>query len=106
MKVEIVYYATARGDLPVRNYIEALPNKDRMKVKALVDYLSEMRILGEPHAKKIMGFSGLFELRPGAHRIFYCYDKDRIVLLHAFRKKSAKTPLREINLAYTRLREF
>ncbi|MBI2083132.1 MAG: type II toxin-antitoxin system RelE/ParE family toxin [Deltaproteobacteria bacterium] len=104
MSLKITYYETSRGDWPVKNYIEALPEKERAKVKALVDYLSERVVLNEPHARKISGYSGLYELRPGSHRIFYCYDQGIIVLLHAFRKKSDKTPIREIETAFSRMR--
>lgn len=39
----------------------------------------------------------IWELRPGNNRIFYFYfNNDTFVLLHQFRKKSQKTPRREI----------
>lgn len=87
----------------MRDYIESLPEKERAKAKALIDHLSEKVVLTEPHAKKISGYPGLYELRPGNHRLFYCYHEGVIVLLHAFRKKSDKTPPREIETAYKRM---
>lgn len=43
----------------------------------------------------------IWELRPGNNRVFYFYyDENEIfVLLHHFRKKSRKTPKREIEQA-------
>lgn len=42
----------------------------------------------------------LEELRPGNNRVFYfCWRGDRFVLLHQFRKRSQKTPRREIERA-------
>ncbi|MDO4515073.1 MAG: type II toxin-antitoxin system RelE/ParE family toxin [Lachnospiraceae bacterium] len=42
----------------------------------------------------------MWELRPGNNRVFYFYHKDdTFVLLHHFRKKSQKTPRREIERA-------
>ena len=42
----------------------------------------------------------IWELRPGNNRIFYFYFKnDTFVLLHQFRKKTQKTPQREIETA-------
>lgn len=42
----------------------------------------------------------IWELRPGNNRVFYFYYKDnKFVLLHYFRKKSQKTPKREIDRA-------
>ncbi|SES66482.1 Phage derived protein Gp49-like [Thorsellia anophelis DSM 18579] len=61
-----------------------------------------------PHSKVIGG--GIFELRVGGKdiaRTLYAYaDGKQIFLLHAFIKKSDKTPLRTISLARQRLEDF
>lgn len=103
MGVLVTYFETSRGERPVQKYTESLPLKERIKVKALIDYLSEKVVLNEPNAKKLSGYPGLYELRPGTHRIFYCYHEGKVVLLHAFRKSSNKTPKREIETAYKRM---
>lgn len=64
--------------------------------------------LGEPHTKAFG--EGLFELRlkgaEGIARVFYCtLVGRRIVMLHSFIKKSAKTPLRELEVARGRIGE-
>ena len=64
--------------------------------------------LGMPHTRA-MG-EGLYELRlkgpDGLARVFYCVLGDRrIVMLHFFVKKSAKTPSKELALARDRLRK-
>ncbi|WP_299802130.1 type II toxin-antitoxin system RelE/ParE family toxin [uncultured Ruminococcus sp.] len=42
----------------------------------------------------------IWELRPGNNRVFYFYCcNDTFVLLHHFRKKTQKTPKREIEKA-------
>ncbi len=42
----------------------------------------------------------IWELRPGNNRVFYFYHRDdTFVLLHHFRKKSQKTPRREVERA-------
>jgi phage-related protein len=65
--------------------------------------------LGMPHTRA-MG-KGLFELRlqapDGLARIFHCVLSDRrVVILHHFAKKSAKTPARELAMARKRLEEI
>lgn len=65
--------------------------------------------LGEPHTQA-MG-SGLFELRlkstEGIARVFYCNRiGKRIVMLHSFVKKTPKTPLKELRIAQTRIKEL
>lgn len=64
--------------------------------------------LGMPHSKAFG--SGLFELRAhaksGIGRGFYCYlEGKKIVVLHAFVKKTQQTPDRELEIARKRLRE-
>jgi phage-related protein len=65
--------------------------------------------LGEPHTKAFG--DGLFELRlkgsEGIARVFFCtLVGKRIVMLHSFIKKSDRTPLREIDVAETRMKEI
>lgn len=103
MGIVVTYFETNRGDRPVQEYIHSLPLKEQAKVKAMIDFLSERIVLNEPQAKKITGYQGLYELRPGSHRIFYCYHEGKIVLLHAFQKKSDQTPKRELETAYARM---
>jgi phage-related protein len=64
--------------------------------------------LGMPHTRA-MG-KGLFELRlkgrEGIGRVFFCNRPGRrIMMLHAFVKKSAKTPAKELKVARERMRE-
>ena len=90
--------------------IEAWP------VDVLADYAHLLELLVEhgpslrlPHSRA-MG-DGLFELRPrgraGIGRAFYCFlIGRRVVVLHAFIKKTQQTPERELRLARKRLKEL
>ncbi|MCG2810093.1 MAG: type II toxin-antitoxin system RelE/ParE family toxin [Candidatus Aminicenantes bacterium] len=81
----------------------------------LADYARLVELLAEfgpnlrmPHSR-IMG-SGLFELRlkgkEGIGRAFYCFlIKRRIVILHAFIKKTKSTPEYELKIARKRMKE-
>lgn len=63
--------------------------------------------LKPPDIKKIQ--NKLYELRiPGktAIRIFYTVVQGEYYLLHAFKKKSQKTPTRELKVAIDRAREI
>ena len=64
--------------------------------------------LGMPYTEAIG--DGLFEIRArgkeGIGRAFFCTLIDqRIVVLHAFIKKSQKTPKKELDLARKRMKE-
>ena len=85
-------------------------------VDVLADYARLVELLVEhgpslwlPHSRAFGG--GLFELRPrgrsGIGRAFYCFMAGkRVVVLHAFIKKTRQTPDRELKLARKRLKEL
>lgn len=85
-------------------------------VDILAEYARLIELLGEhgpslrlPHSKTFG--DGLFELRPrgksGIGRALYCFLLGkRVVVLHAFIKKTQQTPNRELNLARKRLQEL
>lgn len=64
--------------------------------------------LGEPHTSAFG--VGLFELRlkgaEGIARVFFCtLVGKRIVMLHCFIKKTAKTPIQDLRIAEIRMKE-
>ena len=64
--------------------------------------------LGMPHTRAMGG--GLFELRlkgaEGIARVFHCTVVDRrIVVLHQFVKKTARTPRNELQIARRRMKD-
>jgi phage-related protein len=85
-------------------------------VDVLADYARLVELLAEhgpslrlPHSRAFG--DGLFELRPrgrsGIGRACYCFMLGRrIIVLHAFIKKSQETPDRELRLARKRLKEL
>ena len=75
-------------------------------VELLIEFGPSLRL---PHSRAFG--DGLFELRPrgrsGIGRAFYCFLLGkRVVVLHAFVKKSQETPDRELRLARKRLKEL
>lgn len=102
-------YSIEYFHLRVKDEIETWP------AGVLADYARMMELLMEfgpdvrmPHSRA-MG-DGLFELRPrgreGIGRAFYCFlIGRRIVILHAFIKKSQNTPYRELRTARKRMKE-
>ena len=74
-------------------------------VELLMEFGPNLRM---PHSRAMGG--GLFELRPrgreGIGRVFYCFVIDqRVVILHAFVKKTADTPEPELKIARKRMKE-
>ena len=106
----IIYYSTVRGDAPVREFLDELPNKVRSKAQALITLLSEEGPnLPRPYADIVQGKIRELRIRFGSDniRILYCFFiKDYIVLLHAFRKKTDRIPRQELDLAQSRMHDF
>lgn len=104
----IEFYSTADGVSELWNFLDELQkkasrNKDaRIQHKQLVQYIQLLEDhgtrLGENITKPLD--DGIWELRPGNNRVLYFFHKDNTyVLLHHFRKKTQKTPRREIEKA-------
>jgi phage-related protein len=87
----------------VEAFLEGLTGKELAKVIRTIELLEEFgNKLGMPHSKHLDG--GLFELRIRGKRevrIFYCFYKNKAILLHACIKKTQKTPEKDLNKART-----
>ena len=88
---------------------------ERWPVGILADYARLVELLAEfvpdlrmPHSRALG--SGLFELRPrgreGTGRALYCYlVGERVVVRHAFVKKTKATPQHDLEIARRRMKE-
>jgi phage-related protein len=93
----------------VANVIEAWPEGIRASFLRIAETMElHGPDLGLPHTRAMGG--GLFEIRAkgreGIGHAFYCTAVgERIVILHAFVKKTEQTPPRELETARARLKE-
>lgn len=110
---DIVYFKNEKGECPLLEYFQMLVNTGRVKDLAIIqakinllkDYGYELPRISTNHAKHIEG--KLYELRPGDNRILYFYyNQGTYVLLHAFMKKTNKTPSHEIEKANKEIKEY
>ena len=101
----VEFYETRDGQCPVWEFLEDLriksaSNKDaRIQHKQASLYIELLQQNGTRLNDNITKHleDGIWELRPGNNRVFYFfYENNTFVLLHQFRKKSQKTPKREI----------
>lgn len=95
-------------DTQLEDFIESLSDATGTRVMRMIDYLEQHgHQIRMPYTKKIS--KDLFELRiQGAEqvRIFFTYHRGKIVLLHAFIKKSQRIPLQEIRMAEQKFRSL
>lgn len=110
---EVHFYKDKNGNTPVAEYITELSQKkdkdSRIKLNKIRDYIKILSKYGlqagEPYIKHIYG--DIWELRPLRDRIlFVVWINDSYVLLHHFKKKTQKTPTREIAKAKRELADL
>lgn len=93
----------------VEEQILSMPPKIQARMIKLLELMEKHGAnLGSPHTEP-MG-EGLFEIRAkaqeGIGRGLFCYlNGKHVVVLHAFIKKSQKTPIKELELARLRQKE-
>ena len=108
---KVKFYVDSRtGKSDVFQYVNQLNIKERTKVDKYIEYLKINKgYLDEPYSKHISG--KIRELRVdfsrNHHRIFYfTFVGKNIILLHAFLKKTTKTPQQEIKRALDNYHDF
>jgi phage-related protein len=107
-KLPAVFYSTAAGNEPVREWLKTLDAADRKIVGQDIAIAEFGWPVGMPVCRSLG--SGLYEIRSdlASHRIarvIFCVDGQYMVLLHGFIKKTRKTPQPDLGLALKRKRE-
>lgn len=103
---QIDYYISSSNDNPVKNFLDGYPIA-KAKAFRIFQYIKEYGLTAAiPHIKKLTG-TPLWEIRilgGDSVRILYITRQEKkILLLHAFVKKTNKTPSKEINVALSRI---
>jgi phage-related protein len=107
---ECLYFCTASGEYPVKEFIDSLDPRSQRKFFYKIEILEEYGPrLPYPHTKYIG--RGIHELRfegiEGAIRVIYFfYGENKIILTNGFIKKTNKTTRRELELAWQRMKLF
>ncbi len=99
------FYRSESGREPVRDWLKRLPVEDR---KVLGEDIKDVEFswpIGMPLVRSLG--QGLWEVRSDLSqgrigRVLFCIENQTMVLLHAFLKKTQKTPKQDIDLARKR----
>ncbi len=112
-ELQAVFYRASDGSEPVDEFIEALADPDR---QAAIDFqIDRLNMLTSanphlpfPHSSQVEGELRDLRCHYGRelYRILYRRSANLIILLHMFRKDTAKIPEREIEIARTRWDDF
>ncbi len=104
-KLQVVFYRSASGNEPVRDWLKQLDNKDRKIIGEDIKTVQFGWPLGMPLVQKMD--KGLWEVRINLSnriaRILFTSHQSIMVLLHGFIKKSQKTPANDLKIAKQRM---
>jgi phage-related protein len=108
-KIAARFYVSAGGKMPVRDWILGLDSDDRRIVGKDIQKVEFGWPIGMPYCRPLG--RGLWEVRSDISagriaRTLFCIIDGDMVLLHAFIKKTQKTPVQEIDLALRRKKEL
>jgi phage-related protein len=114
MEYEVELYEKLNKKVPVLDFILSLNPKQQAKVYREIELLKKFgNELHFPHVRKMEGekYNVLWELRiefsSNAFRIFYfIYSQNTSILLHGFQKKTEKTPVKELDIAINRMKDY
>lgn len=110
MKTTVQYYLTAKGENPVKDFLESLSKQQKSKIFRIFFTIEQYGLLAIlPHTKKLTG-TPLWEIRvlgkDNVRIIYVSLIQDSIHVLHGFIKKKQKTPQKEIETALMRYKEL
>ena len=102
-RVPAIFYRTEAHGEPVREWLKGLSADDRKRIGEDIKTVEFGWPIGMPVCKPLA--DGIYEVRTRlnhnriARVLFYLDRKSRMVLLHAFIKKTQKTPDEDLTLA-------
>lgn len=107
-KIPAVFYCSASGGDPVRDWLKGLPKQDRQAIGEDIAYVQYKWPIGKPRVDHLRG--PIWEVRSKIGnriaRVLFAVARSEMVLLHAFVKKAQQTDPADIELALKRLKEF
>ena len=108
---QVVFYSTPAGNEIVRDFLRQLPIGDKKKVGEDLMTVQIGYPMGLPLCRPLG--DGLVDVRTSLPskreiRIIFAFDSDAqyLVALHAFIKKTQRTPKSDLDLAKSRKNEF
>ena len=107
-RIDLVFYRTAAGNEPVRDWLIDLPAANRREVGLDLQRVQFRWPVGMPLVRP-MG-KGLFEVRTPlpdgtTARVMICFQGGELYALHGFVKKAQKTPASDLEIARKRQKE-
>lgn len=106
--MNIYYFKTSSGRMPVQDYINDLPSADRVQIAGDLQLIRDFGIMNAPVVTRKL-IEKLWEIKTGTkhqQRLFYCVmTGDALVLLHACKKQKQGAQRGDVDLAHKRMKE-
>lgn len=107
-KIDLVFYQTATGNEPVRDWLVGLSEINRRQVGQDLQRVQYRWPIGMPLVRP-MG-KGLFEVRTPlpdgtTARVMFCFHAGDLYALHGFIKKARATPAADLDLGRKRQKD-
>jgi len=107
-ELDVLFFRSATGAEPVREWILSLPKIDRKRIGDDVLKVQYCWPIGKPLVGSLGG--GLWEVRSRLGdriaRVIFVVQGGTMVLLHGFIKTTQKTPKHELDLAVKRKKQL
>jgi phage-related protein len=107
--MKVFFYETPAGNSPIKKFIDGLQASDQARFLEVIDEieqhgLSASRLIFKPLEGKLWEIK--FNAPAAGYRVLYVMvEKNLMIWLHAFVKKTQKTPKQDLDLARKRLKE-
>jgi phage-related protein len=87
--LEVRFFETDAGNSQPRDFLDALPQKDRAYIVGDIAALRDYGIRAPISTRRIKGGNnrGMSEIRTGNFRTFYCFKRGAIWILHVCKKQ-------------------
>lgn len=109
-KWKITYYISPSGDNPFSDFLDALEHSSQSKILRILHNIQEYGLDSAiPHIKKLSG-TPFWEIRilgKDSIRVIYVVPaKFQVLVLHGFKKKTQRTPIKELATTSRRYQEY
>jgi phage-related protein len=109
---DIHIHVRPNGRCPFTEYVESIRRSGGLasatRITRVVEALEDMGSQALVSLRRSEKMNDVWQLRSGPHRIFYFWDRSnrRYVILNGFRKRTERTPRREIQRAERLMQEY
>lgn len=107
-RVRAVFFRTAEGVEPVREWLKSMPKGDRRRIGVDIKTVEYGWPIGMPTCRPLG--QGLWEVRTKLRdrevRVMFFFEGELMILTHGFVKKERQTAPRDMRLARDRKRQW